>query len=116
MQPETLSLLEDVRRAAARIRQYVSGRTESDYCSDDLLRSAVERQFQIIGDALSHIDRFDAGFSQRITNCRRIVSFRNQLVHAYRTVRDDVVWLVIHNDLPTLEREVTELIASAAQT
>ncbi len=116
MQPETLSLLEDVRRAAANIRHFVTGRTESDYGRDMMLRSAVERQFEIIGEALSHIDRFDAGFSQRITDYRRIVSFRNQLAHAYRAIRDDVVWSVIQHNLPVLEREITELIASASQS
>lgn len=98
--------LYDIIAAAELIQQFLGGKTLSDYRSEPLLRSGVERQFEIIGEALRQASEVDPATSSRITRFRRIVDFRNQLIHGYMSVRDDIVWAVAENDLPLLLDEV----------
>lgn len=65
MQPETPGLFWDARKAARLIAQFVADRTWDDYESDVMLRSAVERQFEIIGEALNRLSRLDPDTATR---------------------------------------------------
>jgi uncharacterized protein with HEPN domain len=92
MQPEAAGLLWDARKAAGLIADFVANRTWQDYESDAMLRSAVERQFQIIGDALNKLSRLDPATAAKISDLPRIVAFRNVLVHGYALIDDELVW------------------------
>ncbi|MDA0934884.1 MAG: DUF86 domain-containing protein [Planctomycetota bacterium] len=72
--------------------------------------AAVERQFQIIGEALNRLLRLEPGLSERITDGRRIIAFRNILLHAYAQIDNRVVWGVIESELKTLETDVAALL------
>ena len=85
-------------------------KTYEDYAEDALLRSAVERQFEIIGEALRRATQLMPGLAGRITHTRRIIAFRNRLIHAYASVADGVVWGVVEDDLARLTREVQQLL------
>ena len=73
-------------------------------------RSAVERQLEIIGEALNQAIQHNPAVSGMISNSSRIVSFRNRLIHGYATVSDEVVWGVLETSLPVLFREVKGLL------
>ena len=81
------------------------------YLSDEMLRAAVERKFGIVGEALSLLLRHFPEYRDKITLVSEIVAFRNQIVHGYATVRDDIVWEIVHSYLPKLHNEVVELLA-----
>ena len=102
--------LHDVAEACRRIQEFVEGKEYAEYVASPLLRSAVERQFEIIGEALRQALRTSSDLENRITHARRIVSFRNPLIHGYATVADEVVWGVIEGYLPRLSAEVEALI------
>jgi len=71
--PQTL--LEDIRQAAGLIRHFTAGRSVVDYGSEAMLHSAVERQFIIIGEALSRLEKLDAALAAQITAYRQIIGF-----------------------------------------
>jgi uncharacterized protein with HEPN domain len=73
----------------------------------------VEREFEIIGEALNRIDRLDSPTAARISELRRIVDFRNRIIHGYDTV-DDAVGGIAEKHLPLLVREVTGLLRGTA--
>jgi uncharacterized protein with HEPN domain len=100
----------DIARAAEHIAAFTAGKTFADYANDVLLRSTVERQFEIIGEALNAALRLNPSLEQEITHARRIVASRNRLVHAYASIADAVVWSVFEADLPTLRREGAALL------
>ena len=75
-----------------------------------MLRAAVERQFKIIGEALNRLFRLEPDLADRITDGRRIIAFRNILVHAYAQIENRVVWGVIESELKTLETDVAALL------
>lgn len=75
-----------------------------------MLRSAVERQFEIIGEALVQLSRLDEALAARISEYRRIIAFRNILIHGYAQVDDRIVWDILETKLPILRREVRMLL------
>jgi uncharacterized protein with HEPN domain len=105
-------LLEDVRHAAQRIQDFTQGRSLVDYQTDDLLRNAVERLFIIIGEALTRLEKVDAALAKQITDYRKIIGFRNVLVHGYELIDNQVVWQTIQQHLPILKNQ-TETLLSA---
>ena len=86
MRLEAKKYLFDIRSAADRLAEFLAGKTFADYQRDAMLRAAVERQFEIIGEAVSQLARFDEELAARFTNFRRIVAFRNILIHGYADV------------------------------
>jgi uncharacterized protein with HEPN domain len=107
---EVRKYLFDIAQACDLLAQFTSGKTLADYASDPMLRSAVERQFEIIGEALNHALRFDPTLADEISDTSRIIAFRNRLIHAYASVADEVVWGVLETNLPPLRREVAALL------
>ncbi len=110
MRPEAKKHLWDVRRAGELIFQFTAEKQRSDYAESALLRSAVERQFEIIGEALGRLRKEAPDLSERIPSHRRIIAFRNILIHGYDIVDDDVVWDVIQGNLPALLEQVRLLL------
>ncbi|MGH8746643.1 MAG: HepT-like ribonuclease domain-containing protein [Burkholderiales bacterium] len=110
MQPKTPKLLEDIRDAAAFICEVTRARTLEDYRSERLLRQAIERNFEIIGEAVNRLVQLDPGTAGRITKHRRIVDFRNLLTHGYDLVDHRIVWSTIEEEVPVLLAEVEALL------
>lgn len=110
MKADTPAYLHDIYSAGLAIREFVKGTTFSDYVSNEMLRSAVERKFQIMGEALNRIKREEPGLLALIRNHVDIISFRNILVHGYDAIDDRIVWDVIEGDLPRLIEDVKRLI------
>jgi uncharacterized protein with HEPN domain len=114
MQLEAKKLLEDIRQACERILDFTEGKRLSDYTDDTLLRSGVERQFEIIGEALNRLAKAKPDVANQIRYYRRIISFRNILIHGYDVIEDIVVWDVIIRDLPALYEKVRNLLSAEA--
>ncbi len=76
-----------------------------------MLRSAVERQFSIIGEALSRLDKDSPDVAAAIPDHGRIIAFRNILIHGYAAVDDRIVWGVIENHLASLRNAVDAQLA-----
>lgn len=102
MHVDAAKLLWDAFRAAQRVARYTTGKTLSEYEADDFLRSAVERQFEIVGEALGSLRRIDPDTAKSIAELPRIVAFRNLLIHGYANVDHRIVWGVIEGDLGRL--------------
>jgi uncharacterized protein with HEPN domain len=105
--------LSDVIEACEAIAAAVRGLDLAAYQSTRLVRSAVEREFIIIGEAVAALGRTAPSTFASISKARRVVDFRNQLTHEYLTVDDALVWAIIEADVPVLQRECTELMKAA---
>ena len=91
--------------------QAVDGINLDDYCNSRLIRSSVEGEFTIIGEALSQLSRRDGDLFAQIDQAPQIISFRNKLTHEYVTINDQLVWGVIQNNLPVLLEQCTQLLS-----
>ena len=109
---EVRKYLYDILEAGRLLRQFTSGKTFDDYVADPMLRSAVERQFEIVGEALNKAMQIDTELKGEISDTRRIIAFRNRLIHGYASVEDQVVWGIVESNLDTLIREVEALLGA----
>lgn len=110
MDAETKAALYDIQLACQLIIDFVKGNTFSDYQSSPMMKSAVERQFITIGEALNRAIRQSPELNQQITDTRRIINFRNVLTHGYSSISDAVVWEVVQSGLPRLFEETAALL------
>jgi uncharacterized protein with HEPN domain len=101
----------DAQAAVDRILEFTRGRSLDDYLADAMLRSAVERQFEIVGEALGQLAKAEPSIAQRIPDIGEIVAFRNVLIHGYATVDHHTVWRTVEGDLAGLRNRLGELLA-----
>lgn len=110
MRPESRKLLEDMRQAAVGVRSIVAGKSIEQYRSDLQLRWAVERGFEIVGEALTQLRKIEPDLAESITDFRAIIGFRNVLIHGYAIVNPDKTWDIAIRELPELLKEVDTLL------
>lgn len=110
MRSEVKKYLYDIAEAAELIDQFTAGKALADYLEDSMLRAAVERQFEIIGEALNQVEKSDPATAARIREHRRIIAFRNILIHRYAYVDDLLVWGIAESKLAMLRRDVATLL------
>jgi len=112
MRSEIAKYLHDVLTACNLLEDFTRGKSFADYQREALLRAGVEREFITIGEALAQAEKLDSLALKGLTGVRRIIAFRNVLVHGYAVVHHATVWGVLENELPALTKEVTDLIAN----
>lgn len=111
MPPKIPKYLDDIRDAAQFVLDLVRARSLDDYRSDRVLRQTVERNFEIIGEAINRIAKLDPDTAARIGDYPRIIAFRNVLTHGYDLIEDDRVWSIIQKELPVLREHVERLLS-----
>lgn len=116
MRLEAKKYLLDIRTAADLIGSFTSGKEFAAYESDAMLRSAVERQFEIIGEALRRLQETAPELASEIPEHRRIIAFRNVLIHGYAVVDSRLVWGVVLGKLPELRSHVARLLAASEKS
>jgi uncharacterized protein with HEPN domain len=102
MNPESRERVRHALDACDAIAAFISGRTRDDYLAQAMLRSAVERQFEIIGESLSRATQLDPSVEISIPELRRIVGMRNRIIHGYDSVDDELLWSVATTNVPEL--------------
>lgn len=110
MDPKIYKWLFDALEASKNICGFLEEKTFENYRSDLLLKSSVERQFEIIGEALRWVRDEDEKLIEGIEGWRGVISFRNILAHSYNSIEDEIVWGIIERDLPVLIERLEKLM------
>jgi uncharacterized protein with HEPN domain len=111
MNSETRSALHDVLQCIADIDEFIGqGRDFKVYLADKMLKAAVERKIEVIGEAINRCTSLWPEIP--ITQRRKIISTRNRVAHAYDAIDDALIWGIVVNHLPLLKQEVTAILAS----
>ena len=110
MNEKVLKCLYDIKLAIQEIDSFFDGRQKrfDEYSKDILLKRAIERDLEIVGEAINRILKEEP--SLPIQNAKKIVGLRNQIIHGYDSVSDENIWGIIINHLPRLSLEVDLLI------
>ncbi|HEY6443991.1 MAG TPA: HepT-like ribonuclease domain-containing protein [Candidatus Acidoferrales bacterium] len=109
MRLEAKKYLYDIQQGITNYR-LTSGKRLDGYRADAMLRSAVERQFEIIGEALTQLAKLDEALVAHVSEYRRIIAFRNILIHGYAEVDDRLVWDIVETKLPILRQQTEALL------
>ena len=75
-----------------------------------MLKRAIERDLEIIGEAVNRIIKRDSSFIEKIANAKAIIGLRNQVIHAYDNISDENIWSILINHLPKLKLDIDKLI------
>lgn len=113
MHPKTPKWLQDILNACDLILRACADETLESFAESDVLTAAVERKFEIIGEALNRISKVDPETGEQIPQCRAIIGFRNVLIHGYDEIDRARVWQIVREDVPPLRDVVRDLLAQA---
>jgi uncharacterized protein with HEPN domain len=111
MRRDPRAYLWDIEQAAAAIGKFVEGVDRGVYAESEVVHSAVERKFEIIGEALGGLAKASPQLVARIPDFRDIIAFRNILIHGYAAIEHDRVWRTAVESLPRLREVVARLLA-----
>lgn len=103
--------LADILASIIEIESFIAERPKeyATFCNDTLFRRGVERNMEIMGEALNNVLKIDPNIA--ITSSRKIVDTRNFIIHAYDSLKPDILWGIVINHIPLLKREVETLLA-----
>lgn len=111
MEPDPKKLIFDMVSACREIGEYTHGKSFDDYRNNSLLRSAVERQFEILGEAAVRLRDHDPRIWERLPQAHAIVGLRNRLIHGYDTIDDAIIWSIVEEKAPPLAAQLEELLS-----
>jgi len=112
MTEKQLKFLYDIKLAIEEIESYFASqpRTFNNYKNNSLLKRAIERNLEIIGEAINRILKEDPSFP--IENAKKIIGLRNQIIHGYDSISDENIWGIVTIHIPKLKAEIDTLINS----
>jgi uncharacterized protein with HEPN domain len=111
MRPRDVRIpLFDMLQAADAVAAFLADRTWEQYQDDLMLRSAVERQFEILGEAMTRVLRIEPALEVRLEDARGVVDFRNVIAHDYDRLSDRAVWDIAQDHLPALREAVAAVL------
>lgn len=112
MENEIKKFLYDINESIDSIENYLGEKRDfNDYKSNKMLRRAVEREFEIIGEAMNRIEKINPELL--ITNKKQIINMRNRVIHGYDKIDNEIVWGVIVKYLPVLKMEIKAFIENS---
>jgi uncharacterized protein with HEPN domain len=109
MNDEIKKYLYDIAESIDSIEKYLGKKRDFNaYLSNKMLRRAVEREFEIIGEAMNKIERIEP--KVEISSKKQIINMRNRVIHGYDKIDDEIIWGTIVRHLPTLKIEISNLL------
>ena len=110
MDKEIKTWLYDILQSINEIESYYENKPKvySDYVSDIKTKRAVERNLEIIGEAVNRILKKDQSFE--LISSKKIIDTRNRIIHGYDKISDDLIWSIVINHIPKLKTEITGLL------
>ena len=110
MNNEALKRLRDIADACAAARRFAAGKTFADYEAEEMLRAAIERKLEIVGEAFVKLEAAAPEITGTFSELRKIVGLRNRVIHGYDTVDEELIWDVVQNKLPALQEQAENLL------
>lgn len=104
--------LYDIKIAIEEIDSYFPDSSRNFYVYKDnlMMKRAIERDLEIIGEAINRIIKADPDFLNKITNAKAIIGLRNQVIHSYDNISDEIIWSILTTHLPKLKLEISLIL------
>lgn len=113
MDERILKWLYDIKFSIEEIQSFFENKNIDfpEYKQNTMLKRAVERDLEIIGEAVNRILKKDPNFSHKISESKSIIGLRNQIIHGYDGISDENIWSILLSHLPKLKAEIERLIS-----
>ncbi|MBI5913981.1 MAG: DUF86 domain-containing protein [Bacteroidetes bacterium] len=112
MSLEEKKLLTDILTCIRDIDIHLGGKRDfNEYLQNKTMRRAVERELEIIGEAVGKLLKVNPSIP--ISYARLVVDLRNKVIHAYDSINNTIIWKIVNIDVPVLDKEVSELLQTA---
>lgn len=109
MKLEIGKFLYDIKESIESIENYLGEKRDFNiYIADKMLRRAIEREFEIIGEAMNRIEKIDSTID--ISSKKLIINMRNRVIHGYDKIDNEIIWGTIVRHLPKLKQEIESLL------
>ena len=109
MRDEVNKYIYDINNSIDSINSYLGDRRNfNDYLNDKMMRRDVERELEIIGEAMNHLNKLEPNI--KISNKQKIISMRNRVIHGYDKIDNEIIWGTIIRHLPILKKDVINLL------
>lgn len=110
MDSDIKTWLYDILQSINEIDSYYEDKPKlfDEYVTDIKTKRAIERDLEIIGEAVNRILKKDNNF--QLDNAQKIIGTRNRIIHGYDKISDDLIWSIVINHLPKLREEVSKLL------
>jgi uncharacterized protein with HEPN domain len=109
MEIEIKKYLFDIQESIDSIEKYLGNKRDFKvYTADKMLRRAIEREFEIIGEAMNRIEKLDSTLN--ISSKKQIINMRNRVIHGYDKIDNEIIWGTIVRHLPTLKIEIGNML------
>jgi uncharacterized protein with HEPN domain len=115
MNVETKRRLLDALEACRAIEQFSAGVEYTRFLVDEMLQAAIERKFEILGEALNRAEESDPELAERLPEVRRIIGMRNRIIHGYDAVDEEILWDAVQFKVPILSEQVTAMLRDAGE-
>jgi uncharacterized protein with HEPN domain len=115
MNDETKRRLLDALEACRAIQKFSAGTDYASFLGDELLRAALERKFEILGEALNRAEQSDPELAERLPELRRIIGMRNRIIHGYDVVDEEILWDAVEFKAPILSDQISALLREAGE-
>ena len=109
MRHESGKLREDILRSIQEVETFCNDKTFYDFQEDRALQLVVERELEIIGEALARLRRDHPNLAEQIRDVHKIVGLRNVLAHGYDILENEILWDIVENKLPILKADILKL-------
>ena len=110
MLPKSAKLLWDIQDSAAFILEATVGKSFNDFMDTTMLRLAVERQFEIVGEASRRLRDYDPGTAVRLLGLNEAIAVRNIVTHEYDEINYQTLWETVQTSLPKLRDSALKLL------
>lgn len=110
MNDETKRRLLDALEACRAIQKFSAGTNYESFVADELLRAALERKFEILGEALNRAEQSDPDLADRLPELRRVVGMRNRIIHGYDAVDEEILWDAVGFKVPNLSIQIAAIL------
>ncbi len=113
MPHDPLVCIDDAVTACKLIIEFTKDMDEAVFYVDLKTKAAVEREFEIVGEALNRIKKINVDILAEVDNWREIIGFRNVIAHGYDVVEDEIVWDAVKRDIPILLKQLKKIVENS---
>lgn len=110
MQYEVKKYLKDIYNALSELEEFTKGKKFTDFVKDRGLQLIVERELEIVGEALNKIRKIEGEIEKSIPDIPKIIALRNVIIHGYASIDYEILWDIVENKVASFKQSISAML------